>query len=100
MPKTDAQYQADLREQTQSADKSAAQKAENDLKVMESHNGTLREIINEGKKTYSFSRLEEIKTNLSRYVADERYAHAMQEARLYTSHTRQWMAWYFMTCRG
>jgi hypothetical protein len=88
LPKTEAQYQAyqaDLREQTQSADKSAAQKAENDLKVMESHNGTLREIINEGKKTYSFSRLEEIKTNLSRYVADERYAHAMQEARLYTS---------------
>ncbi|MDP3009170.1 MAG: dynamin family protein [Methylococcales bacterium] len=88
LPKTDAQYQAyqaDLREQTQSADKSAAQKAENDLKVMESHNGTLREIINEGKKTYSFSRLEEIKSNLSRYVADERYAHAMQEARLYTS---------------
>lgn len=88
IPKTEAQYQtyqADLREQTQSADKSAAQKAENDLKVMESHNGTLREIINEGKKTYSFSRLEEIKTNLSRYVADERYAHAMQEARLYTS---------------
>ncbi|MDD2724460.1 MAG: dynamin family protein [Methylovulum sp.] len=88
LPKTEAQYsayQADLREQTQSADKSAAQKAENDLKVMELHNGTLREIINEGKKTYSFSRLEEIKTNLSRYVADERYAHAMQEARLYTS---------------
>jgi hypothetical protein len=88
LPKTDAQYQAyqaDLREQTQSADKSAAQKAENDLKVMESHNGTLCEIINEGKKTYSFSRLEEIKSNLSRYVADERYAHAMQEARLYTS---------------
>ncbi len=88
LPKTEAQYQAyqaDLREQTQSADKSAAQKAENDLKVMESHNGTLREIINEGKKTYSFSRLEEIKSNLSRYVADERYAHAMQEARLFTS---------------
>jgi len=88
LPKTEAQYQAyqaDLREQTQSADKSAAQKAENDLKVMESHHATLREIISEGKKTYSFSCLEEIKTNLSRYVADERYAHAMQEARLYTS---------------
>jgi len=88
LPKTEAQYQAyqaDLREQTQSADKSAAQKAQNDLEVMERHHATLREIINEGKKTYSFSRLEEIKTNLSRYVADEQYAHAMQEARLYTS---------------
>ncbi len=88
LPKTEAQYQAyqaDLRKQAQSGDKSAEQKAENDLKVMELHSGTLREIINEGKKTYSFSRLEEIKSNLSRYVADERYAHAMQEARLYTS---------------
>jgi GTPase SAR1 family protein len=88
LPKTDEQYQAyqeDLREQIQSADKSAAQKAENDLKVMELHHVTLREIIREGKKTYSFSRLEEIKSNLIRYVADERYAHAMQEARLYTS---------------
>ena len=88
LPKTEAQYQAyqaDLRKQAKSGDKSAEQKAENDLKVMELHNGTLREIINEGKKTYSFSRLEEIKSNLSRYVADERYAHAMQEARLYTS---------------
>jgi len=88
LPKTEAQYQAyqaDLREQIQSEDKSAAQKAENDLKVMDQHNATLREIINEGKKTHSFSRLEDIKSNLSRYVADERYAHAMQEARLYTS---------------
>lgn len=88
LPKTDAQYQiyqADLSEQSQSADKSAAQKAENDLKVMEQHQATLREIINEGKKTYSFSRLDEIKSHLTRYVADERYAHAMQEARLFTS---------------
>jgi Dynamin family len=88
IPKTEAQYQAyqaDLREQSQSVDRSAAQKAENDLKVMSQHNGTLREIISEGKKTHSFSRLEDIKTNLSRYVADEKYAHAMQEARLYTS---------------
>ena len=88
LPKTEAQYQAyqaDLRAQTQSADKSAAQKAENDLKVMELHNGTLREIISEGKKRHDFINLIDIKTTLIRYVADERYAHAMQEARLYTS---------------
>jgi lysophospholipase L1-like esterase len=88
LPKTEKQYrdyQVDLREQLISVDKSAAQKAENDLKVMESHNLTLREIIEEGKKTHGFSRLEDIKANLSRYVADEKYAHAMQEARLYTS---------------
>ncbi|WP_262966429.1 dynamin family protein [Methylobacter psychrophilus] len=88
LPKSAEQYrayQADLRDQLQSADKSAAQKAENDLNVMDLHNNTLQEIIDEGKKTYNFSRLAEIKSNLSRYVADERYAHAMQEARLYTS---------------
>ena len=88
LPKSAEQYrayQADLRDQLQSADKGAAQKAENDLNVMDSNNNTLQEIIDEGKKTYNFSRLEEIKSNLSRYVADERYAHAMQEARLYTS---------------
>ena len=52
---------------------------------MELHNGTLREIISEGKKRHDFINLIDIKTTLIRYVADERYAHAMQEARLYTS---------------
>jgi len=88
LPKTEQQfsaYQEDLRAQTESADKSAAQKAENDLKVIEQHRGTLREIIDEGSQTYSFNRLEDIKDRLNRYVADERYAHAMHEARLFTS---------------
>jgi len=88
LPKTDRQfqeYQADLQAQTKSADKGAAQKAENDLTVIATHQSTLHEVILEGKKTYGFSRLDEIKESLSRYVADERYAHAMQEARLFTS---------------
>lgn len=88
LPKTDvlyAAYQADLLAQSQGPDSSAAQKAGNDLEVMDKHRATLQEIIAEGKKIYRFSRLEDIKDNLSRYVADERYAHAMQEARLYTS---------------
>ncbi|WP_031430172.1 dynamin family protein [Methylomicrobium agile] len=88
LPKTEQEfsaYQKDLREQAESPDKSAAQKADNDLMVIEQHRGTLHEIIQEGRKTYGFSRLEEVKESLTRYVADERYAHAMHEARLYTS---------------
>lgn len=88
LPKTAQEYEAyknDLRLQTESPDTSAKQKAENDLAVIDKHSSTLQEVISEGRKTFAFSRLEDIKTDLSRYVADERYAHAMQEARLFTS---------------
>jgi hypothetical protein len=88
VPKTTQEYEVyknDLRQQTESADKGAALKANNDLSVMEKHASTLREVIAESKKTYPFSRLEDIKSDLNRYVADEKYAHAMQEVRLFTS---------------
>jgi hypothetical protein len=88
LPKTSQLYEtykSDLRLQTESPDRGAAQKAENDLHVMQQHEKTLNEVISEGKKTFAFSRLEDIKIDLNRYVADERYAHAMQEARLFTS---------------
>lgn len=78
-------YQHSLEEQKNSPDKGSAQKAENDLRVMQEHQKTLQEIINEGRKTQQFNKLDEVKESLIRYVADERYAHAMQEARLYTS---------------
>lgn len=86
-PKTAATfrlYQDELTAQAQSADKSAAQKANNDLGVIEKHRATLQEIITEGKSSISFSNLADLKSTLTKYVADERYAHAMQEARLYT----------------
>ncbi len=87
-PKTAAsfqQYQRELTEQSQSPDKSAAQKANNDLGVIEKYRNTLQEVIIEGKKSYPFSTLADLKPSLTKYVADERYAHAMQEARLYTT---------------
>lgn len=87
-PKTAAsfrQYQDELTEQAQSPDKSAAQKANNDLGVIEKHRATLQEVIAEGKRNAYFSNLAELKPTLTKYVADERYAHAMQEARLYTT---------------
>lgn len=79
------QYQDELTEQSQSPDKSAAQKANNDLGVIEKHHATLQDIIAEGKRNAYFSNLAELKPTLTKYVADERYAHAMQEARLYTT---------------
>lgn len=78
------QYQAELTAQAQSPDKSAAQKANNDLGVIEKHRTTLQEILHEGNGSIPFSNLAELKPTLTKYVADERYAHAMQEARLYT----------------
>lgn len=86
-PKTTAsfqQYRDELTAQAQSPDKSAAQKANNDLGVIEKHRATLQEIIAEGKDSIPFTNLAELKPTLTKYVADERYAHAMQEARLYT----------------
>ncbi|MDX9989706.1 dynamin family protein [Thiothrix unzii] len=78
------QYQDELTAQAQSPDKSAAQTANNDLGVIEKHRATLQEIIAEGERSISFETLAELKPTLTKYVADERYAHAMQEARLYT----------------
>ena len=88
IPKTETEYEAykvSLQEQAQSADKKAAEEAKNDLEVMKEHDKSLREIIYEGKKTHDFTRLDEAKAKLSHYVADERYAHAMHEARVFTS---------------
>lgn len=79
-----ADYKAELMEQQASADLSARETATKDLKVIEDHQQTLNEVLREGRKTIPFSRLEEIKPYLDKYVADERYAHAMHEARLYT----------------
>jgi hypothetical protein len=88
-PKTAQEYETyknNLRLQAENLSNPEAKvKAENDLDVMRIHERTLHEVISEGKKTFSFFRLEDIKTDLSRYVADEKYAHAMQEARLFTS---------------
>jgi hypothetical protein len=78
------QYEDELTAQSQSADRSAAQKAKNDLEVIGRHRNTLQEILSEGKRDQRFTQLADIKDTLTKYVADERYAHAMQEARLYT----------------
>ncbi len=86
-PKSTGEFTAylnELEKQKTSQDTQARQTAEKDLQVIKDNHGTLNEVVHEGNQEFKFSHLEEIKSQLTKYVADERYAHAMREARLYT----------------
>lgn len=63
----------------------AAKNARKDLETIQRCRATLDALIREGDKTMLFERLEDIEPDLKKYIADERYAHAVQEVRLYTS---------------
>jgi Dynamin family len=70
----------------------ASEKNENairDLATIKRYQSTLQQVRNEGRKSFSFTRLEEIKEYLRQYVADEQFAHAVFESRLYTSKLAQ-----------
>uniref|UniRef100_B8HYH0 Dynamin N-terminal domain-containing protein n=1 Tax=Cyanothece sp. (strain PCC 7425 / ATCC 29141) TaxID=395961 RepID=B8HYH0_CYAP4 len=66
-----------------------AANAQEDLNTIQQHEATLSQVRRDGNLTFSFTRLEDIKEQLRKYVADERYAHAVLEARLYTSKLAQ-----------
>ena len=63
--------------------------AHEDLNTIRQHQTTLDQVRQEGNLTIPFTRLEDIKEQLKKYVADERYAHAVLEARLYTNKLAQ-----------
>lgn len=63
--------------------------AQEDLNTIHQHESTLSEVRTEGSLTIPFTRLEDIKEQLKKYVADERYAHAVLEVRLYTNKLAQ-----------
>lgn len=63
--------------------------AQEDIRAIQLHEATLNEVRREGNLTITFTRLEDIKEPLKKYVADERYAHAVLEARLYTNKLAQ-----------
>ena len=65
------------------------QNAKQDLKTIEANDVTLQQVIREGNRTFPFTRLEDIREPLKKYVADEKYAHAVLEARLYTNKLAQ-----------
>lgn len=64
-------------------------KAQEDLNTIHQNESTLKQVRTEGNLTFSFTRLEDIREQLRKYVADEKYAHAVLEARLYTSKLAQ-----------
>ncbi|HLP91482.1 MAG TPA: dynamin family protein [Nostocaceae cyanobacterium] len=66
-----------------------ANKAQEDLNTIRANELTLQQVRDEGNRTFPFTRLEDIREPLKKYVADERYAHAVLEARLYTNKLAQ-----------
>ncbi|MBD2206768.1 dynamin family protein [Calothrix sp. FACHB-1219] len=66
-----------------------AAKAQEDIKTIRENEITLQQVRREGNRTFPFTRLEDIKESLKKYVADEKYAHAVLEARLYTNKLAQ-----------
>jgi hypothetical protein len=64
-------------------------KAQEDLTTIRQNEITLQGVIKEGNLNFPFTRLEDIREPLKKYVADEKYAHAVLEARLYTNKLAQ-----------
>ncbi|MGI0479204.1 dynamin family protein [Geminocystis sp. CENA526] len=63
--------------------------ANEDLKTIQENKITLQQVRQEGNLVIPFTRLEDIREQLKKYVADEKYAHAVLEARLYTNKLAQ-----------
>jgi len=80
--KTDAEFSKLLQE----LEKANAQE---DINTIRANELTLQQVRIEGSRTFSFTRLEDIREPLKKYVADARYAHAVLEARLYTNKLAQ-----------
>ncbi|MEA5556850.1 dynamin family protein [Nodularia spumigena] len=64
-------------------------KAQEDINTIRANEITLQQVRKEGNRNFQFTRLEDIREPLKKYVADERYAHAVLEARLYTNKLAQ-----------
>ncbi|GCA93144.1 dynamin family protein [Microcystis aeruginosa] len=63
--------------------------AKEDLNTIRENEITLQQVRREGNLVIPFTRLEDIREQLKKYVADEKYAHAVLEARLYTNKLAQ-----------
>jgi hypothetical protein len=60
-----------------------------DIQTIRDNEITLRQVRNEGNLNFPFTRLEDIREPLKKYVADAKFAHSVLEARLYTSKLAQ-----------
>lgn len=87
IPKTREEFaviESELRRKFEKKEDEAHKRAEEDLNTIEKCRADLYKVMADGKMELSFSRLDEIKPPLKKYVADKRYAHAVKEVRLYT----------------
>lgn len=78
------QLKTDLAEKART-DTSGAINARNDLQTITQHESFLLDVIKAGDQSIGFQGLDSIARELTRYVADEQYAHAVKEVRLYTT---------------
>ena len=83
-PQSFGNMQKELEEKAVGQD-DIARNAQKDLETIRRHEETLEEVISTGNRRFEFVQLEGITDNLKKYVADERYAHAVEEVQLYTS---------------
>ncbi|NEO90962.1 MAG: Dynamin family protein [Moorea sp. SIO3G5] len=90
-PKTEEQFTSLLHELESESKSNSRHRdgAKQDLETIRNYQDTLRQVRSEGRKTIPFTRLEDINKDLNKYVADEQYAHAVLEARLYTNKLAQ-----------
>ncbi|NEP34420.1 dynamin family protein [Moorena sp. SIO3B2] len=90
-PKTEEQFTRLLHELESASNSNSKHSdgAKQDLETIRKYQDTLRQVRSEGRKTIPFTRLEDINKDLNKYVADEQYAHAVLEARLYTNKLAQ-----------
>jgi GTPase SAR1 family protein len=75
----------DFRSLLEELEKSQLREAKADLDTIQKNRGTLDQVLREGEQRVPFTTLEEIRPLLTKYVADKRFAHAIKEARLYTT---------------
>jgi hypothetical protein len=82
VPKDENGLQVLIRELEAAGTENAAK----DLAIIRSNEVSLKEVIRDGKRSFPFRNLEDIRDTLRKYVADVRFAHAVKEVRLYTRH--------------
>ena len=88
IPKTDSEFEQLVKELNEAANNQSEEQATNarrDLNTIKSYEDSLSQVRSDGVRSIQFSRLEDIKDPLQKYVADEAFAHAVAEARLFTS---------------
>lgn len=74
-----------LRETKEQGSGDEASRAAEDLETIQQHETKLLDLVGDDPDPLEFAELEDISEQLTKYIADERYAHAVKEVRVYTS---------------